>query len=167
MSTQPGTGEIPAQAPGEPESGGKFEWHPRYGGRTVREVRNELRHEIERDQRAYGLVLEAADRDENATLATVIELERKWGTFDMDWATASAAELAETVVSFELERERRRELFPHGEHRASRDWLPARAAGSGRLGDGDERSTIPRSWRIVLPLVIAVIVAVVLFLALT
>lgn len=112
MSSQP----IPAKPNGPPPD--RFVWHPVYHGRTVAEVREVIRAELHHDQRVLALAMEGADRHENDTLATVVGLERKWGTFDLDWAETDAATLAETIVAFEQERERRRELFPYGAYRA-------------------------------------------------
>ena len=159
------SGSDETRAPTSEQSAGaadRFEWHPRYGGRTVRDVHQELKNEIERDQRAYGLVIEAAERDEKATLVTVIELERKWGAVDMDWATANSTELADRVVAFEQERERRRELFPYAEFRASRDRLMRAAPAPGRRADAVGGAVGSRSRLIIGLLVVAVVVVVVL-----
>ena len=94
------------------EGGERFEWHPSYRGRTLRQVRDEVRNELARDQRQIALTLEGADRDENAVLASVVALEKKWGRFDLDWAEADPDPLADRIAAFEWERERRRELFP-------------------------------------------------------
>ena len=94
------------------EVGERFEWHPSYRGRTLRQVRDEVRNELARDQRQIALTLEGADRDENAVLASVVALEKKWGRFDLDWAEADPDPLADQIAAFEWERERRRELVP-------------------------------------------------------
>lgn len=91
----------------------RFTWHPRYRGKTVREVTNEIQTDLARDQRAVALTMEGAEQQEHAVLAAVIELDKKWSTFDLDWATADAAALASTVAAFELERDRQQELFPY------------------------------------------------------
>ena len=101
----------------EASDGERFEWHPRYRGRTVREVEAELRGELVREQRAMAVALEGAEQHENDALATVVRLEKKWAEFDLDWATADATELAARIAAFERERDRRRELFPYGEYR--------------------------------------------------
>jgi hypothetical protein len=90
----------------------RFEWHPTYRGRSVAQVRGAIREELASDQRRFALSLEGADRDEGAVLQTVVGLEKKWGGFDMDWAEADPDALADRIAAFEVERERRRELFP-------------------------------------------------------
>ena len=104
----------------------RFAWHPRYQRRILRQVRDELTAELARDQRAYALAMEGAEEHEQETLASVLELEKKWGGFDLDWATADAPDLAATVAAFEHAREERRELIPYADYRSRRDG--ARAA---------------------------------------
>jgi hypothetical protein len=96
----------------------RFEWHPTYGGRTAREVRAELARALASDQRAHALALEGAEGHESDALASVLEIERKWGAYDFGWAEADPEELAGRIVAFELERERRRELIPFAVYRA-------------------------------------------------
>ena len=121
MSTQPGPDE--GATPLE-----RFEWHPDYRGRTVREVTASIKNELASDQRAVALAMEGADRQESQVLATVVKLERKWGTFDLDWATADASELADRIAAFEQDRERRRELFPYNQYRQAAAAAEAAAA---------------------------------------
>lgn len=97
----------------------RFEWHPEYRGRTVREVESEIHQALRSDQRAYALLLEGADGNENDALAALLPMERRWGAFDLDWAEAEAEALAERIVAFERERDRRRELVPYGDLRAA------------------------------------------------
>ncbi len=115
------------------EVGERFEWHPSYRGRTLGQVRDEVRNELARDQRQLALSLEGADRDENAVLASVVTLEKKWGRFDMDWAEADPDALADRIAAFELERERRRELFPFRPTPAAPTAAPAPATGFGGM----------------------------------
>ena len=113
------------------ESSERFAWHPTFAGRTVREVRDELRREVQSDQRQYGLAMEGADDHEQRVLATVIDLEKKWGGYDFGWAELDAAELAARIVEFEWTREQRRELFSYEEYRGARiagDASPATSA---------------------------------------
>ena len=97
----------------------RFTWHPEYAGRTVGEVAASLREELGRDQRAYALVLEGAEEREDAALAAVIDLERRWGAYDFGWAETDPQVLAERIAAFEWERESRRELFPFEDFRRS------------------------------------------------
>ena len=111
MNSQPGTDAAPAAAPD------RFVWHPRYRGRLVEEVRVEVAQELARDQRAYALVLEGAEQQENVALASVLDLEKKWGTYDFGWAETDPADLAARVAAFEKARDDRRELFPYQRYR--------------------------------------------------
>ncbi len=95
----------------------RFEWHPQYRGRTVAQVSDELRGDLAHDQRAYELTLAGADQREGAALAAVLPLEKKWGAFDLDWAAADPTDLVDRIVTFERERERRRELFSYEAYR--------------------------------------------------
>ncbi|HET8522491.1 MAG TPA: hypothetical protein VFL82_04600, partial [Thermomicrobiales bacterium] len=99
------------------QSGEQFTWHPRYKGKTVAQVAAEIHAELEPDQRQYALVLEGAEAHENQVLASVLDLEKKWGIYDMDWATADPTDLANRIAAFELERDRRHDLFSYEEYR--------------------------------------------------
>jgi hypothetical protein len=165
--------EHPGRSP-SPEGGSAdaadavFAWHPRYQGRTLRQVRDELTAAAARDQRAYALAMEGAEEHEQATLATVVELEKKWGGFDLDWATADPAELAAKVAAFERAREDRRELIPYAAFRLSLE-EPSTAA------NRDRRQTISSAARfglapsrgLFLILLVIGLIAVVLYLALS
>lgn len=95
----------------------RFTWHPQYAGRLVVDVRNELVQEISNDQRALQLALDAAEDREDDALASVLRLEKRWSEFDLDWAEADPGELADRILRWEWERERRQELFPYSEMR--------------------------------------------------
>lgn len=95
----------------------RFTWHPVYAGRTVFDVREELVREIGADQRAYTLALEGAEEHEADSLATVMRLEKTWSGFDLGWAEADPGQLADRILQWEWERERRQELFPYSEMR--------------------------------------------------
>lgn len=97
--------------------GERFTWHPQYRGQTAAEVAAAVRADLEHDQRAYELALESADEREHDTLAAVIDLEKKWGQFDMGWAECDAEDLAARIAAFEQERDRRQELFPFADVR--------------------------------------------------
>ena len=107
---------VPTETTGDE----RFVWHPTYQGRTLHQVRDELRTELSRDQRAYNLAMEGAEEHEQQVLASVIEVEKKWSPYDFGWAEADPAELAERIAAFEWEREQRRELFPFDEVRTAR-----------------------------------------------
>ena len=117
----------------------RFGWHPTYAGRTLDEVTASLRDELGRDQRAYALVLEGAEEQEGAALASVIDLERRWGAYDFGWAEAEPGELASRIAAFEWERETRQALFPFADYRRA---TPVSKPGPG-VGAGDEPS---RPW---------------------
>ena len=108
-------------APGTERGGDdrRFAWHPTYQGRTVGQVRDELRLEVQRDQRQYRLSMEGAEDHEQRVLATVLDLEKKWGTFDFGWAETDPADLAARVAAFEKARDDRRELIPYASYRDS------------------------------------------------
>jgi hypothetical protein len=96
-----------------------FYWHPVYRGQTVAAVRTALVTEIASDQRAYALTLEGAEEHEGDSLQSIISLERKWGPYDLNWAEVDPAPLADRIVDFELERERRQEMIPYADYRDS------------------------------------------------
>ena len=95
----------------------RFVWHPEYAGRLVVDVRQQLISEIEADQRAYALALEAAEAREDDALATVLRIEKRWSPFDLGWAESDSGELADRILAWEWEREKRQELFPFEEMR--------------------------------------------------
>ena len=95
----------------------RFTWHPEYAGRLVNDVRQELVQDIAADQRAYALALDAAEAREDDALATVLRLEKRWSPYDLDWAETNPGQLADRILAWEWERERRRELFPYSEVR--------------------------------------------------
>lgn len=101
-----------------------FEWHPEFRGRSLREVETELEQALRADQRSYALLMEGAEGNENDALAAVLPMERRWGAFDLDWAEADPASLAVRVVAFERERDRRQELFPYNDLRATAEPAP-------------------------------------------
>lgn len=109
------------------DSGDRFEWHPTYRGRSVAEVRAEIARRLASDQRALALALEGAEQHENDVLTSVLEMERRWGEFDFGWVEAEAGELADRIVAFEQERERRKELFPYSVHRDEQESSAAEA----------------------------------------
>lgn len=96
----------------------RFTWHPDYAGRLVMDVREELVRDISADQRSWNLALEGAEDHEADALETVKRLERRWSQFDLNWAESDPGEIADRILAWEWERERRQELFPYAEMRA-------------------------------------------------
>ncbi len=100
-----------------------FVWHPDHKGKSFDDVRSALAQDIAADQRQHRLAMEGAEESEQEALASVVGLERKWGPYDFDWAEQEPEDLADRILEFERERERRRELitwadFRHGEPEA-------------------------------------------------
>jgi hypothetical protein len=102
----------------------RFIWHPDYAGRLLLDVREELVREIEADQRAYALAMEAAESREDDALASVLRLEKRWSPYDLNWAEAEPGQLADRILEWEWQREQRHELFPFSE---LRDPVPQRS----------------------------------------
>ena len=139
----------------------RFTWHPEYRGQTVAEVRSSIRADIAHDQRAYHLAMEGAEQQEQAVLASVIDLEKRWGTFNLDWAEADPDVLADEVVAFELERERRQELFSYHEYRRDRTAVPPARAAAG-MTTGTSSPGI--RWGAIIAVAIVVVLILVLLL---
>ena len=135
----------------------RFAWHPVWQGRTVAEVREELRGQAGRDQRSYALALEGAERHENDALSSVVALERAWGGIAFDWPEADPDALAEAMLAAERERERRREMTPIAE---LRDLLPrpVSAPAADDLPEKSIRLTDPTARLVVLLVVFALLV---------
>jgi hypothetical protein len=89
----------------------RFTWHPHYRDRTVADVRAELLSDLEHDQRVFALAMDGAEEHEHDVLATVMQLDKRWGPFNLDWATAEPEALVASIVAFEKARDDRRELF--------------------------------------------------------
>jgi hypothetical protein len=139
----------------------RFAWHPEYRGRTVAEVRDGIRADLAHDQRAYHLAMEGAEQQEQAALASVIDLEKRWGAFNLDWAEADPDALADGVVAFELERERRQELFSYHDYRRERPTAPPARAAAG-MTTGTSSPGI--RWGAIIAVVIVVVVILLLLL---
>ncbi|HEV2527122.1 MAG TPA: hypothetical protein VGT61_01555 [Thermomicrobiales bacterium] len=144
------TGTINAvPADGQPRDDDRFEWHPQYQGQTVGEVRTALIDELRGDQRSYALTIDGPDENEQAIFVRVVGLERRWGPYAMDWASADTATLAERALAHEWARERRRELFPYSElrdrDRSAAPAAPATSEGGG--GDAGEDRPWWAFWR--------------------
>lgn len=97
----------------------RFTWHPEYAGRMAADVRQELAGNIGSDQRQLRLAMEGAEQAESDALASAVTLERRWGPFDFDWAERDPGQLAERIVAFELERERRQEMISWSQYRST------------------------------------------------
>jgi hypothetical protein len=125
----------------------RFIWHPDYAGRLLLDVREELVREIEADQRAYALAMEAAESREDDALASVLRLEKRWSPYDLNWAEAEPGQLADRILEWEWQREQRHELFPFSEMRepvpqrsvppAQASWLDWLRKLFGRAGSQD------------------------------
>jgi len=139
----------------------QFIWHPEYRGQLVAEVRSSIRADIAHDQRAYHLAMEGAEQQEQAVLASVIDLEKRWGTFNLDWSEADPGTLADEVVAFELERERRQELFSYHEFRRQRTAKPPARAAAG-MTTGTSSPGI--RWGAIIAVAIVVVLILVLLL---
>jgi hypothetical protein len=96
-----------------------FTWHPTYAGQSFDQVHAELLDEISRDQRSYKLAMDGAEGAEHDSLTTIVELERRWSTYDFDWAESDPKVLADRILTFEKDRERRKETLSFAEYRAS------------------------------------------------
>ena len=102
-----------------PAIAARFTWHPEYAGRLLVDVRQELAKEIAADQRAYALALDAAETHEDDALANVLRLEKRWSEFDLNWAETDPEELADRILRWLWEEDKRHELFPYAEMRAA------------------------------------------------
>ncbi len=102
----------------------RFTWHPDYQGRTVFDVRQELVSEITADQRALDLAMEAAEAKEADALANVLRLEKRWSTYDLGWAEADPGSVADRILAWRWEQEKRHELFPYSEMREAEPAAP-------------------------------------------
>jgi hypothetical protein len=104
------------------ESGGgiaaRFTWHPEYAGRTVFDVRQELIDDISADQRAYELAMDAAETKESDVLAAIMGLDKKWGVYDMGWSEADPGQLADRILEWRWEQEKRQDLITFADFRA-------------------------------------------------
>lgn len=96
-----------------------FTWHPEYAGQSYAQVRRDLAGEIARDQRSYQLAMEGAEASEAGSLVAIVDLERRWSTYEFDWAEYDSDALASRILAFEQLREERKELVDFAEYRAS------------------------------------------------
>ncbi len=113
----------------------RFVWHPVHAGKTFQQVHTELVQDISRDQRSYKLAMDGAEGAEHDSLTTIVELERRWSTFEFDWADTNANELADRILKFEQACEARQESMSFADYRASGALVseaPPTAAEAGR-----------------------------------
>lgn len=135
-----------------------FTWHPAYAGRSHTQVRAELEHEISRDQRSYALALDGAEHSEHDSLSTVVDVERRWSGYEFDWAEMDAGELADRVLAFEVERERRQELISFADYRAGGGLVDDASGTGGGLDTARVRQIL---------IAVAVVFVIIIVLALT
>jgi hypothetical protein len=102
----------------------RFTWHPDYAGRLLVDVRQELVNDISADQRALELAMDAAEAKEEDALASVLRLEKRWSQYDLNWAETDPGELADRILQWRWEQERRQELFPYSEVREAAPATP-------------------------------------------
>jgi len=98
---------------------GEFVWHPELGGKTFESVHRELVDQIQRDQRAYHLALDNAEKEEFGAFNSVRDLEKRWCEFDFGWFDTPPDVLADKILAFEKARESRQEMFSWQEWRSS------------------------------------------------
>lgn len=96
-----------------------FVWHPVHGGKSFAQVRAELVQDIARDQRSYKLAMDGAEGAEHDSLTTIVELERRWSTYEFDWAETDPEQLADRILKFEQACESRQEAVSFADYRAS------------------------------------------------
>ena len=108
-----------------PAIAARFTWHPEYAGRLLVDVRQELVKEIAADQRALALALDAAETHEDDALANVLRLEKRWSEYDLNWAESDPEELADRILRWLWEEDKRHELFSYSEMRATAPTPPA------------------------------------------
>jgi hypothetical protein len=157
---------VTAQRDPQSSAGGAvFEWHPQYAGRPVESVTRELGDEIARDQRSYELTLQGAEESEHDALASVVDLDRRWSTFDFGWSESDPHALARKIAAFEWEREQRREMISWQEYRSATGSQPVSAKSADwreSMSDGQRRTTANVGAAIVLGLIVLVIIFVVI-----
>lgn len=99
-------------------SGPGFTWHPVYAGQSFEQVRRDLADEIGRDQRSYQLAMDGAEASEAGSLVAIVDLERRWSTYEFDWAESDPNALANRILKFEQVREERKEMIDFADYRA-------------------------------------------------
>ena len=134
-----------------------FRWHPEYASKRYDEVQADLASEIASDQKAHRLAMEGAEDAEQDALVSVVNLERKWGPYDFDWAEQDPNDLAARIVAFERERERRQEMITWSDYRAE-------STEEGELNDAGESPApdLSTSMKAVSLIIVALLILVIL-----
>ncbi len=63
--------------------------------------------------------MDGAEGAEHDSLTTIVELERRWSTYEFDWAETNANDLADRILKFEQACETRQEAMSFADYRAS------------------------------------------------
>lgn len=95
----------------------RFTWHPELIGRTVFDVRRELVDNISADQRAYAMAIDAAEAKEADALTAILALDKNWSQFDLGWSEADPGALADEILAWRWEQEKRQELIPYAAYK--------------------------------------------------
>lgn len=119
-----------------------FEWHPEYEGKTFESVRRNLIDEIARDQNAYHLALEQAEKKEHDAFNSIREIEKRWSEYDFGWAEVDPELLADRIVAFEQARDKQQVMMSWQAWKRQNEeegtQLPTMPRGSGEKRDWRE-----------------------------
>lgn len=135
----------------------QFIWHPEYIGESFDSVRRQLQDDIERDQRAYHLALEEAEKEEFGAFNSVRELEKRWSEFDFGWAEVPPKYLADRILSFERARDERKDLISWQDWKAESVERPAEPTVSDHKPDWRENLTDEQRKKLASALSIAIL----------
>lgn len=116
----------------------QFTWHPEYVGKTFEGVRRELIDDITRDQRAYHLALEEAEKEEFGAFNSVREIEKRWSDYDFGWFDVPPESLANRILAFERDRDSRQHMVSWQDWRAESAPLPAETSAASDKTDWRE-----------------------------
>lgn len=105
-----------------------YEWHPDYAGKSFESVQRELADSLHRDQTAYQLALESAEKQEHDAFNTVRDLEKRWSIYDFAWFEQDPDLLARRISRFQQERESRQEMISWQEWKNESPATPAASA---------------------------------------
>lgn len=140
----------------------QFVWHPEYVGKSFESVKRELADDIQRDQRAYELALEQAEKEEFSAFNSVRELEKRWSDYDFGWFDQPPDSLADRIVAFERARDERQELISWQDWKAESIPQPGVAPVSERKPDWRENLSDEQRKRIASAMSIVIIVGLIL-----